>query len=180
MKSWTILATATLVLNMTLAFAAQAQSSHIDCSKGASGIVVLTSNSDRLSLDVAVLQAYSECLLLSNTTVQAEEARALAAAGKELGPQVQCHLDDPRANEIRSWISGRGTSGETNDQVIYLIQRPVVCGPTGTGLFEGTVANAWIKVQIDENFKVNSKDNSGLQKATIQILGISSISTRGN
>ena len=170
---------AIVTIVLLLPFAAQAQSTKFDCSKGAAGTVTLNSTTDRLSLDTVVLQAYSECLLLSNSVVQAEEARVMAEANKaQADARVKCVFTDAKAIEIESWISGRLSNGETGGTATYQIQHSVSCGPAGTGLFEGTVSNSWIKVDIAENYKMNAKDDSGVQTATIRLLGVSKLSTQ--
>jgi hypothetical protein len=168
-----------VTIALLLPFAAHAQSTKFDCSKGAAGTVTLNSTTDRLSLDTVVLQTYSECLVLSNSIVQAEETRVMAEANKaQADARVKCVFTDARAVELQSWISGRMSNGQTGGTATYLIQHPVSCGPAGSGLFEGTVASSWVKVEITENYKSNDQGDTGEQTATVRLLGITTVSTQ--
>jgi hypothetical protein len=170
---------AVVTIALLLPFAARAQSTKFDCSKGAAGTVTLNSTTDRLSLDAVVLEAYSECLLLSNSVVQAEEARVMTEANKaQADARVKCVFTDAKAIELESWISGRMSNGQTGGTATYLIQHPVSCGPAGSGLFEGTVSSSWIKLEITENYKSNDQGDTGIQTATIQLLGVTIVSTQ--
>lgn len=170
-----VIATLT-TLCMGSALAGPVSSVQVDCSRAAVGEVSIQANNTSLELIDAAKQAYS-CFEESNAAVKSKVAQALASAEKtitkefEPAPPTPCALAPVQAMEIKSWKATHptGPAGESGGEATVLIQRPISCGQVGTGMFEGTIKNAFTTLVVEDSSVYDMETDISVQKISIRI-----------
>lgn len=144
---------------------------NVDCSNAGSGKILINTSGEILTQEVAATLAYS-CLAQKNRNVVSARKLAIKEAKKnDLGEPGNCGASEAlQTLVLTSWNSGRPSTsvvgdgqiivGITSGEATVLIREPLVCGPMGTGLFEGTVNSVSAVIEVKNSATFNMTDES--------------------